>query len=664
MSIFPQLRIALSRFSRPLPLTLLALCAMVPSSPRPAIASVQSATIAEQEIPATVSQTWIAQAVLARYRDRLLEADQFYRSGNLQQAAMIQASVKPEFTGKGVAITEPIMDISSPRLSGAAGVYWRNAQDGLAQNLESKIFKPLHLLTENYPDFVPGHISLARACEENPVGCERNAEGSQPTNAIDVIDRASALFPDHRELLDTHIDILERSAKETKKPYPLLEASILARQYAINNPDRPESLQYRQISERLEAEYQTQLQDLVYSQYVIQSLLGTGKDALMLMALGESGFGDWNRDRILASKPVLANPEIQTYVNRIGQALARDTGRSDFNYEFFVMDDASPNAYATAGGKVFVNAGLLMLLQTEAELAGILSHEIAHTTLSHGYVEAIEDMVTEDALRNILGGRWGSAASTAANAERSRKHERASDILGTRLLARSEYSADGIHSAMTRFMALEGNRQASWADSHPISRDRVLYLEDLILRNNYNRYGYEGVSDYIAIQQRLTGTIASGGSSTTGSAAQNNLTNSSATAPPSNSSTSSPARPTSTVTAGVIPLNINHDRSGVRIDLIEADVTTRGTYSLKFTVANNTSEPFSFVIPFSQVVDEQGNRITAKFYCDDQTFLDPGVSVSCECQIFGQPWQPTAQQNLIMVIKEATIGARVFRIAF
>ncbi|MGA1409207.1 MAG: M48 family metalloprotease, partial [Prochlorotrichaceae cyanobacterium] len=603
---------------------------------------------------------WIAQAALARYRDRLLEADQFYRSGNLQQAAMIQASVKPEFTGKGVAITDPIMDINSPRLSGAAGVYWRNAQDGLAQNLESKIFKPLHLLTENYPDFIPGHIALARACEENPVGCDRNAEGSQPTNAIDVIDRASALFPDHRELLDTHIDILERSARETKKPYPLLEASILARQYAINNPDRPESLQYRQISERLEAEYQTQLQDLVYSQYVIQSLLGTGKDALMLMALGESGFGDWNRDQILASKPVLANPEIQAYVNRIGQQLARDTGRSDFDYEFFVMDDASPNAYATAGGKVFVNAGLLMLLQTEAELAGILSHEIAHTTLSHGYVEAIEDMVTEDSLRNLLGGRWGRIASTAVNAERSRKHERASDILGTRLLARSEYSADGIHSAMARFVALEGNRQASWADSHPISRERVLYLEDLILRNNYNRYAYEGVSDYIAMQQNIMGTIASaGGGSTTGSAAQNNLTNVSSTGSPSGSSASN-----NTVTAGVIPLNINHERSGVRIELIEADVTTRGTYSLKFTVANNTSEAFSFVIPFSQVVDQAGNRITAKFYCDDQTFLDPGARIACECQVFGQKWQATAQQDLIMVIKEATIGARVFRIAF
>jgi hypothetical protein len=115
---------------------------------------------------------------------------------------------------------------------------------------------------------------------------------------------------------------------------------------------------------------------------------------------------------------------------------------------------------------------------------------------------------------------------------------------------------------------------------------------------------------------------------------------------------------------GIIPLNINQDRNGVLMEITEADVTTRGTYSLKFTVANNTSEPFAFVIPYSQVLDEAGDRITAKFSCDAQTFLDPGASLACECQVFGQRWQSTARQNLIMVIKEGTIGARVFRISF
>lgn len=646
---------SIARHSLPVSLIWLTLCSTVPIVSPVASASVQPTTqqtqpIAPQSINQPSNQTWVAQTTLANYRDRLLEADQFYRSGNLQQAALIQSSVKPQFTGGGTAVTEPIMDINSPRLSGAAGVYWRNAQDGLAQNLESKIFKPLYLLTENYPDFVPGHIALAKACEDNPVGCQRNAEGNQPTTAIDVIDRASALFPNNAELVSLHIDILVRSAQATEKPFPLLEASILARQYAIGNPDRPESRQYWALSQQLEAEYKQQLEDLIASQVLIQALLGTNKTAVELMLWGESAFGEWQRDNMLNSHPLLQDPEIQAYVNRIGQKLAQQTGRSDFNYEFFVLDDPSPNASAVAGGKIFVNSGLLTLLQTEAELAGILSHEIAHTTLSHGYVEAAEDMVTDDALRNLLGGRWGGLASISANSERSRKHERASDILGTRLLARSEYSADGLRSAMSRFAALEGDRRASWADSHPIGRERVRYLEDLIVRNNYNRYGYEGVADYIAIQQSLTGTIANASNSPppVGSSPSSTGTNSSAT----------------TVTAGPVPLNITQDRNGVVVAMTEADVTTRGTYSLKFRITNNTSETFAFVIPFSQVINEAGERITAKFYCEDQTILDAGVSIACECQVFGQRWQSTARQNLIMVIKEGTIGARVFRIAF
>lgn len=655
------------------PLGVLTCCGLMLSPSYPVLAFAASdRPQTPAEMSQTLPETWIAQAALARYHDRLLQADQFYRNGNLQQAALIQSELKPEFTGGGTAVTEPIMDINSPRLSGGAGVYWRNAQEGLQQNLESKIFEPLHRLTENFPDFVPGHIALAEACETNPVGCERSADGNQPATAIDAIDRASALFPNHPDLLKTHIQILLRSVEETKKPYPLLEASILARQYAVSNPDRPEARQYRVLAQQLEDQYKAELESLIYSQAFIQSIFGSGRDILMIMAQGESAFGEWQRDLILESRPLLQNPEIQSYVRRIGRQLAQDTGRSDFNYEFFVVDDPTPNASAVAGGKIFVNSGLLTFLQTEAELAGILSHEIAHTTLSHGYLEAAEDMATDDALRTLLGGSLGGSLAVAANAERSRKHERASDILGTRLLARTEYSADGLHSAMARFAALEGDRRSSWVASHPIGTERVAYLEDLILRNSYNRYGYEGVADYIAMQQSLTGTtgttaIASSGANSGSSTAsvtgstQNNLTDATVVS----SSAPEPSVPAATVpTTGPVPLNINQDRNGVRIDITEADVTSRGTYALKFTVSNNTSDLFGFVIPFSQILDQAGNRVTAKFYCEEQTFLDPGTSVTCECQIFGQQWQSTARQNLVMVIKEGTVAARVFRIAF
>lgn len=612
---------------------------------------------------------WIAQSSLSRYRQQLLEADEFYRSGNLQAAKRIQSAIKPEFIGGGTAVTEPITDINSPQLSGAVAVYWRNAQEGIVQNLESKIFEPLQRLTENYPDFIPAHITFAEQCERDPVGCARSADGNQPTNAIDAIDRASALFPGQPDLTETHLQILIREAEKTQKPAPLLEASIIARQYALNYPDRPESRGYLQLVQQLEEEYKKQLQALVYSQVVFQSLFGQDQQALELMILGEAAFGEVQKQLYLESHPLLENPSAQAYVRRVGQNLAQWSGRSDFTYEFFVIDNPSPNAAAISGGKVFINSGLLELLQTEAELAGILSHEIAHTTLSHGYLELIEDQVSKDVATNLLGRNWGTAFGTFAVQIRNRKHERSADILGTRLLARSNYSADGLYIAMQRFAALEGNRQTSWTDSHPAGQERVLYLEDIILRNNYNRYGYEGVADYVGMQQSLrSGQVAAKPLSTSeenGAISGNNLTNSGVG---SRSQTTLPPNPSTSVepptTVGLIPLSIVQEKTGVRLEIKEADVSTRGTYSLHFTIANNTNEPFIFVIPFSQVLNQTGDRVSAKFTCEGPSTVEAGESLSCECRVVGQTWQSGNRQNLILVLKEGTIGARVFRVGF
>lgn len=609
----------------------------------------------------------VAQGFLNSYRQGMIESDRFYREGNLQAAKQIQRTLKPDFSGSGTAVAQPITDVNSPNLSGAAAVYWRNAQEGIAQNLESKIFEPLQRLTENYPDFIPGHLAFAKACEANPIGCERSADGNQPTNAIDVIDRASALFPDYSELVDAHLQILIREAERTEKPAPLLEASILARQYALNYPDRPESRGYQQVAQQLEEEYRSQLRDLVFSQYVFQSLFGQDQQALQLMIAGESAFGEYQKEQYLASQPLLKNANVQAYVQRVGQSLAQWAGRSDFEYEFFVLDDLSPNAAALPGGKIFVTVGLLNLLQTEAELAGVLSHEIAHTTLSHGYIEFIEDQVTRDVTMNILGRKWGGVLGAYAVQLRSRKHERSADILGTRLLARSNYSADGLYIAMQRFAALEGNRQtASWLDSHPAGRERVEYLEDIIVRNNYNRYAYEGIADYVTMQASLGVSPA-----TVIAESQNEGSPATAVHSPGNPGTATlpQTAPRSTAPAsepiiGLIPLSIIQERTGVRLEIQTADVSARGTYSLNFTVSNNTNQPFIFVIPFSQIVNTVGEQVSAKFECERSSTLEPGDTLNCQCRVIGQPWQAGDRQDLILVLKEGTPEARVFRVSF
>lgn len=77
------------------------------------------------------------------------------------------------------------------------------------------------------------------------------------------------------------------------------------------------------------------------------------------------------------------NPELQRYVTLVGQAVADVSDRPDLEYHFAVLNTEHPNAFATPGGYVFVSIGLLRLLQNEAQLAGVLGHEIAHITQKH-----------------------------------------------------------------------------------------------------------------------------------------------------------------------------------------------------------------------------------------------------------------------------------------
>ncbi len=133
------------------------------------------------------------------------------------------------------------------------------------------------------------------------------------------------------------------------------------------------------------------------------------------------------------------------YVNEIGQKLAVVAGRNDFKYEFYVVMDDQLNAFALPGGKVFVNAGAIAKTNSEAELAGLLAHELSHAVLSHGF-----QLVAEGNLvANVT--QYTPLGNTVANLvvfNYSRDMERQADTLGTRLLSPTGYAADGLLNLM------------------------------------------------------------------------------------------------------------------------------------------------------------------------------------------------------------------------
>lgn len=103
----------------------------------------------------------------------------------------------------------------------------------------------------------------------------------------------------------------------------------------------------------------------------------------------EVELGEGIAESMLGAAPLLPNPGVQRYVNQVGRWLALQTNRADLPWRFGVLDNENVNAFAVPGGAIFITNGLLKKLQNEAELAGVLAHEIAHVVQRH-QIKAIQ----------------------------------------------------------------------------------------------------------------------------------------------------------------------------------------------------------------------------------------------------------------------------------
>lgn len=97
----------------------------------------------------------------------------------------------------------------------------------------------------------------------------------------------------------------------------------------------------------------------------------------------EVALGAGVASHLLGAAPLLQDAKVQAYVNQVGKWVALQSERPELTWHFAVLDDNELNAYAAPGGYVFISRGLLLTLRSEAELAGVLGHEIAHVSRKH-----------------------------------------------------------------------------------------------------------------------------------------------------------------------------------------------------------------------------------------------------------------------------------------
>ncbi len=183
------------------------------------------------------------------------------------------------------------------------------------------------------------------------------------------------------------------------------------------------------------------------------------------------------------------DPELNAYVAGVGQKLAAVSDRQ-LPYEFVVLNSSVPNAWALPGGKIAVNRGLLTELNTEAELAAVLGHEIVHAAARHGALAMQRGLLLQGALlatqvaaqRGEYGGLTVGAASLGAQLltmRNSREAELESDLYGMRYMKTAGYDPSAAVALQETFVRLseqnggDGGRLAALFASHPPSTERV-----------------------------------------------------------------------------------------------------------------------------------------------------------------------------------------------
>ncbi len=202
----------------------------------------------------------------------------------------------------------------------------------------------------------------------------------------------------------------------------------------------------------------------------------------------------------------LPDQQVLAYVRDLGGRLAAESEMPDIEWEFHVLDSQVINAFALPGGKVFMSRGLMERMTNEAQLAGVLGHEIGHVTARHGNERMGKALIAQGVILAVgIGGavsdeEWLQVlgVGTAVGGQLfllkySRENELEADALGVRYMTRAGYNPVGQVQVMEILgEASGGSSTPEWLSTHPASDTRISRLEELII-NDYPGYQTDGV---------------------------------------------------------------------------------------------------------------------------------------------------------------------------
>lgn len=225
-------------------------------------------------------------------------------------------------------------------------------------------------------------------------------------------------------------------------------------------------------------------------------------------------------DKLQSHNLLVKDPGINRYITRVGEKVLAQTDYTLFDFTFSIVDSTAINAFATPGGYVYINKGLVNMIENESELAGVLAHEIAHITCRHiaRRIEQSKKMSIATLAAILAGAVLGGggagteaalglsmAASATLQLKYSRQDEEEADRLGMASLTGAGYDGRGMIDLLKIMKNFEfySNSIPSYFLTHPGTDERIRYI-DALLQTRYKKRGKTNLIGGLSrIQTRL-----------------------------------------------------------------------------------------------------------------------------------------------------------------
>lgn len=229
----------------------------------------------------------------------------------------------------------------------------------------------------------------------------------------------------------------------------------------------------------------------------------TGKSQISLMSPEQeiaTGTKNYVPSQQAQGGQYTVDPGLTAYVQAVGKKLAAVSDRPDLPYEFVVLNNDVPNAWAMPGGKLAINRGLMVYLEDEAQLAAVMGHEIVHAAARHGAQQQTQNVLVGAGV--LLAGvaiaqkqpEYGVLAvgalgvgATAWQAKYGRDHELESDSVGIKYMVKAGYDAQAAVELQEIFVKLSEGKNSGFIEglfaSHPPSQERVARNRELAAKN-------------------------------------------------------------------------------------------------------------------------------------------------------------------------------------